>query len=270
MQKITIKEPCHQNWDAMTPTEQGRHCQSCVKTVHDVSNLSDEEIFEQYKKLGGSMCIRIPAHRATVAPRSWYIRIRYAAVAAGLTLMLSIQQKLLLAQTDSTENKIDSSLKTIEKMKITGIVLDSLSDENRVAFATVMLFKNDKKIGGAFTNAEGHFSLTATEEVNEKDKIHLELSQVGATTFTKKIKTIKDSIDCEIYVKERHVCLKEVVIAMSRKTLLAEEPIIMGRMPWGTDSMTGIMISNGSKKILDDYDTRTFHSEEIERYNLGR
>jgi hypothetical protein len=34
---IIIPEPCHQNWDAMTPNEQGRHCTSCVNTVVDVT-----------------------------------------------------------------------------------------------------------------------------------------------------------------------------------------------------------------------------------------
>lgn len=270
MQKITIKEPCQQDWNAMTPSEQGRHCQSCVKTVYDVSTLSDDEVWAKHKELGGSMCIRIPAHRASIAPRPWYIRMKYAVVAAGITLMLSIQQKLLLAQTDSTDNKVDSNVKTIENMKIKGIVLDSLSDENKVAFATIILFKNNKKTSGAFTNIEGKFEITANEEVNEKDKLHLEVSQVGVTTFTKKIETLKDSIDCEIYVKEEHVCLKEIVITMGKLGQSDREPTVMGSMPMGTHSITGVMTSSGSRKILDDFDTKTIYADEIQRFNLGR
>ena len=32
---ITIPKPCHENWDTFTPTEQGKHCQVCAKTVVD-------------------------------------------------------------------------------------------------------------------------------------------------------------------------------------------------------------------------------------------
>ena len=42
--EISIKKPCHENWDAMTPNDQGAFCNKCVKTVIDFSNKSIEEI----------------------------------------------------------------------------------------------------------------------------------------------------------------------------------------------------------------------------------
>ena len=42
--EISIKKPCHENWDEMTPNEQGAFCGKCVKTVIDFSNKSLEEI----------------------------------------------------------------------------------------------------------------------------------------------------------------------------------------------------------------------------------
>lgn len=42
--EISIKKPCHENWDRMTPNEQGAFCNKCVKTVIDFSNKSIEEI----------------------------------------------------------------------------------------------------------------------------------------------------------------------------------------------------------------------------------
>lgn len=41
---ISIKTPCHENWNEMTPNEQGAFCGKCVKTVVDFSNRSIEEI----------------------------------------------------------------------------------------------------------------------------------------------------------------------------------------------------------------------------------
>jgi len=44
MLKISIPTPCHEDWEAMIPNAQGRHCNSCVKTVVDFTNMSDEEV----------------------------------------------------------------------------------------------------------------------------------------------------------------------------------------------------------------------------------
>jgi hypothetical protein len=44
MLKISIPTPCHEDWEAMIPNEKGRHCNSCIKTVVDFTNMSDEEV----------------------------------------------------------------------------------------------------------------------------------------------------------------------------------------------------------------------------------
>ncbi len=42
--KIVINNPCHENWDAMSPNEKGAFCLSCQKTVIDFSIKTVEEI----------------------------------------------------------------------------------------------------------------------------------------------------------------------------------------------------------------------------------
>jgi CarboxypepD_reg-like domain/Secretion system C-terminal sorting domain len=53
MQKIqlSIPEPCHQNWDKMNPTEQGRFCNACAKQVVDFSNMSDTQVLNYFSTL---------------------------------------------------------------------------------------------------------------------------------------------------------------------------------------------------------------------------
>ncbi len=42
--KISINNPCHENWDAMSPNEKGAFCSSCQKTVVDFSKKTIEQI----------------------------------------------------------------------------------------------------------------------------------------------------------------------------------------------------------------------------------
>ena len=44
--QLKIAQPCHENWQAMTPVEQGRHCGSCAKNVVDFTIMSDREIID--------------------------------------------------------------------------------------------------------------------------------------------------------------------------------------------------------------------------------
>lgn len=57
--QLSIPQPCHENWDAMTPLEKGRFCDSCQKQVVDFSNMSDRQVAEFFKKPStGSVCGR--------------------------------------------------------------------------------------------------------------------------------------------------------------------------------------------------------------------
>lgn len=57
--QLHIADPCHENWDNMTPSEQGRFCDACRKQVIDFSEMSDRQIVQFFKKPStGSVCGR--------------------------------------------------------------------------------------------------------------------------------------------------------------------------------------------------------------------
>lgn len=64
--KISIPEPCNENWGAMTPNEQGRFCQSCQKTVVDFTNWSTTDIQNYFTRhYGQKVCGRFKNEQLT-------------------------------------------------------------------------------------------------------------------------------------------------------------------------------------------------------------
>ncbi len=55
--KISIPEPCHEDWATMTPTEKGKFCSVCTKEVFDFTETSDEELVKRVTQ-GKNLCGR--------------------------------------------------------------------------------------------------------------------------------------------------------------------------------------------------------------------
>jgi hypothetical protein len=53
---IKLPNPCHENWNDMTPNEQGRHCASCSKTIVDFSKYNDRQLIEFFNKATSKIC----------------------------------------------------------------------------------------------------------------------------------------------------------------------------------------------------------------------
>lgn len=53
---FTIGEPCHEDWQSMTPTEKGRYCDVCAKCVIDLRGKSQTEIQDLYVANEGNLC----------------------------------------------------------------------------------------------------------------------------------------------------------------------------------------------------------------------
>lgn len=68
---ITVPEPCHENWNAMTPHGSGRHCERCDHVVTDLTRATDAELVTLFTSDARPKCARFdPAQldRALNAP----------------------------------------------------------------------------------------------------------------------------------------------------------------------------------------------------------
>ena len=62
MQKLqlSIPKPCHENWQNMTATEQGRFCNACAKEVIDFSMMTDSEVLNYFTTItNNNVCGRV-------------------------------------------------------------------------------------------------------------------------------------------------------------------------------------------------------------------
>ena len=84
---VQIPQPCHERWADMQPTERGRFCASCQKTVVDYTALSDRELVRVLSSSAHGTCGRfhndqlnrplIPASPVTASAwRHWVSLLR--------------------------------------------------------------------------------------------------------------------------------------------------------------------------------------------------
>ena len=263
---ILIPKPCHENWDKMTPNEQGRHCKSCAKTVVDGTHLTDAEIWKKHRINNNSLCVRLPSWRVTTLPPTIFYQIKVAIAASIMGFWLTVKQAVY-AQTDSTTTKknklpVDSN-QIIQKIVITGAVFDSIDRFNALTFCKIFIYQNNQVIGQGYSDFEGHFKLSISGNFSSTEKLALKFSLVGYKDAQIAL-TPKDSIHCDIYMNESHICLNEAVITVRR------DSYIVGRLPMTKGIMINFKEGKSRRKILDQYDTKTYYSDEIERLNLGR
>jgi Secretion system C-terminal sorting domain len=55
---LQINEPCHEDWNLMSPSEQGRYCGMCQKSVVDFTNMTDTQLSNYFKLNTGNTCGR--------------------------------------------------------------------------------------------------------------------------------------------------------------------------------------------------------------------
>lgn len=251
----------------MTPEEQGRHCTKCSKTVFDVENWSDEEVLSTYEENNKSLCIRIPSDRlastSTTTHRTW----KYYLISGLAFFMLFVKKTFIKAQTviKSNDKESKDTTKHMENVVVNGVVKDTLNGPSAVAYANVYIKKDGQVLTGTISDTSGKFELN-TQNLEPSDTLELVVESIGYEAISKKF-TPRDSIFCEIILSERHICLNEMVINVKGDFIMG-----IGRI-----RTSGIMVSDRDLKIrkiirplLDEYDTKSIHHDELERYNLGR
>lgn len=194
--ELRIKTPCTQSWESMKPTEQGRFCSSCAKTVVDFTQLNDAQLLEALKEAApGNICGRFHAHqlnREILPPpnltgHSFFAPLMSGLLSIGVFGYTNAQNKPSLTHSQATLHSwgIEQEDQAISKMAdsaaphtslylLRGKVVDKESNEP-LAFVNIW---SEKFQTGVTTDLNGAFSLELPVPPHG-ETILLEISFVG-------------------------------------------------------------------------------------------
>ncbi|OQP52038.1 hypothetical protein A4H97_25835 [Niastella yeongjuensis] len=209
---LNIPEPCHENWQNMTPQEQGRFCGSCQKVVVDFSVMTDKEVLDYFSKASQHVCGRFSNDQLnkemTITPTKKRVTWAYVwnvLVASVLVTKTYAQGKPQIKKqpVDTTINersqvvgwtstKLDP-VETVIPVTVKGVVLDAQT--NLPVMGTSVTIKGTKI--GSSANASGNFQL----QVDNKNGLELEVSRVGYEKQTMQLDKIADLKNVQILIK---------------------------------------------------------------------
>lgn len=229
--QLTIAEPCHENWESMSPVEKGKYCGSCQKQVIDFTSMSDRQLAEFFKKPStGSVCGRFMTDqldREIIAPskrKPWlkyFFSILLPAFLASKASAQKMGSVVKFAPKDTSRVPITNEFRTlgmvlpknimgVEKEKkddlitknetkpdlvkkiISGIVMDEFGFT--VPFATIT---NGEKDFSVISNEKGLFNFPVSSLT--KDSI-LITSAVGYDTIKTKVGLKSDASDPQLII----------------------------------------------------------------------
>jgi hypothetical protein len=211
--KITIPNPCSENWEAMEPREKSRFCASCQKCVIDFTASSDKEIYDFLKSKKENVCGRFTKNqidRTLVLNKSNYRNRR--GIAASLLFLstlgysksttmpiqstFKIQNKKNTNSNIITENniQIDSSI-----VKIMGIVLTNESNiKEPLPYASIKI-KGTEIVTS--TNFDGEFELLIPNELTDLNTKTIVIDFAGFISKEITLSSFKSNQKMEIFLE---------------------------------------------------------------------
>ncbi|WP_456312955.1 hypothetical protein [Pseudomonas shirazensis] len=177
--KLTIPEPCTENWDKMTPNDSGRFCLSCSKTVVDFTAMLPDEIQHFFiENQNNNVCGRFKKSQLNtitiqIPRRVLYTQTHYHKMFL-LALFIAMGTTLFSCQ-DKNGNK-----QKIDKIEVTN---ENKLEENSIKGKTL---RTDKNIPPTPPTKVDHIKFV--KEKNTKSKT------INSGKTTKQTKIIEDEV----------------------------------------------------------------------------
>lgn len=213
--QLTIPEPCHENWNKMTPVEKGRFCHSCQKPVIDFSTMSDREVAQYFKQSTGSVCGRFmqdQLERELDIPKKRIPWVRYfiqfvipafltgskAMAQGGVERKIGDTLTLSPVECNRSDKDIKGEVRGQVAAKNEQILKGIVTDDNGepIAYCTVMI-KGTRQ--ATATGKQGEFSLVIPDSSQTQTLV---FSYVGFETKEMTITKESFSVDQKVIMVE--------------------------------------------------------------------
>lgn len=231
--QITFHKPCREDWDNMAFADKGRFCNSCQKTVLDLSTYTDEELHRfLLQKENKNICARIKASQLdrNIEPASQTNNWRYSfVVASGFTLILTLastaisfaqapltQHIATYEQTTSTNDSHEPQLLIIK-----GKVVDK--DGYPIPYAIARLSLDAKQLTSVLTNEHGDYNLVINTQDFGND---LELNIIAKGFHIDPIYLFSQVHESE-YLKSGIIDMGQILLPNAIEEFYLGEPAIL-------------------------------------------
>lgn len=201
--QLTIPKPCHENWNAMTPAEKGRHCSVCDKVVVDFTGSSRQEIEATLLNNGAEkVCGRFRtsdiAEQKEYKPEKRYWKktgwFFLSALAVFSWPKKIFSNSIVTANPDPSGNKI----RPVSNKTIIHGWIKNIDTKKGITNVQIRIYSEGKEIAFSQSFANGSYFISIPENEIWDFKIDIEYNAVDyQTQVIKNIPVLKERIACE-------------------------------------------------------------------------
>ena len=236
---LHIPQPCHEDWDKMTPVDRGKFCGSCAKQVVDFTCMSDQQVLNYFKNTNGKTCGRFAEDQLQRALQPVIPQKKKAWWIAAMMPLLLLFEKSNAQKRNLNNNNTSVTVKEprpeimgkVARPEICGVKKDTLArNESQEILVGMVAIADNNFINGRIVDEEGKpVEFASVQDVNENyfaetnssglfkiktrnknDSAVLKFSAMGYET--KEIKINNDGIDKVIILSKKINELYPVVV----------------------------------------------------------
>lgn len=116
---IDVPNPCDKSWDEMTGDNQTRLCSHCDTNIHNLSEMSGNEVKKLLTQNKGRVCVRLTRDadgKVQTNDRKYYQIKRNARIAASVLSITLALTTVPFAQSATTKNSVENQSKTQQNL----------------------------------------------------------------------------------------------------------------------------------------------------------
>lgn len=248
--KISIPEPCHENWQNMLPSDKGRFCLNCQKEVVDFSVMTKHEIVAYFKSLPSNVCGRFKESQLTdISSELSAVNTKLSLKPWWMAASLFVFAKISIAQSNNMiVDIVKAKQETLYSMKFNVTKNNTIKPEYVVKGKVV-----DKKTGeplpfvnvavdtlkiGTPTDFDGCFTLKVPE--NTLDSVIISFRYLGYenydTIINSDAKMLVKLIEGEFIMGEGSMVVPrdELIMVGSVMTVPEDEIMVSGGISYSS------------------------------------